>query len=380
MNSSPLIIDQRSASVELTSAEVKEWATGRRVFVSSLITDMPNEREAARQAISSIGAIPVMFEDLGGQDVSAEQAYLAGVRSSDVYVGLWGPRYGVQMSDGYSATHAEFREAERNGLRLCIFVNGADSGSMDGQQRDLVAGARNMYTTSSWSSPDHLREQIVRRLADLAAEEMAPWVRIGSLLIRAREISSNGDIVVIHADARTPRIHAELVQLRERSSDVVFTTPSDSTMGRVIDLHSSSRVIGVHSEKITLRVFDKRGATMRMSMNGVPADELAERALADALFGTQTLSREASWMQQAVDPLAPLRGLELDDIVLRPIVRLLVSENLFVSGAASTIDFFALSPSSGGKRLLRLSWTPVQQYQNEPVPAQRSIEGTVPGL
>jgi hypothetical protein len=380
MNTTPLTIDQRSASIDLTPAEIREWATGRRIFVSSLITDMPSEREAARQAVTSIGATPVMFEDLGGQDISAEQAYLSGVRSSDVYLGLWGPRYGVQMSDGYSATHTEFREAERNGLRLCIFVNTANSGSMDGQQRDLVAGTRNMYTTSSWSTPDHLREQIVRRLSDLAAEEMAPWVRIGTLLIRAREISSNGDNVIVHADTRSQQVHAELVRLRERSSDVVFTTPSDSKTARLVDLQSTSRVFGVHSEVIALRVSDNRGSGMRMNVNGVSADELSERALADALFGTRTMPRDASWMQEKADPLAPLRGLQLHDVALRPISRLLVCEHLFVSGAAATVDFFALSPARAGERFLKLSWTPVQQYQNEPRPAQRHIEGTVSGL
>ncbi|KLO46596.1 hypothetical protein ABW17_01695 [Mycobacterium nebraskense] len=137
-----LLVDQRSASLAASEHDVRAWASGRRVFVSSLITDMPAERSAARTAIETVGATPVMFEDLGPQDVSAEQAYLAGVRSSDVYVGMWGRRYGVRMPDGYSATHAEFLEAERNGLRLCLFVHGEGSGDMDGAQRDLIQGDR----------------------------------------------------------------------------------------------------------------------------------------------------------------------------------------------------------------------------------------------
>ena len=45
-----------------------------------------------------------MFKDLGPKYVSAEQAYLSRVRSSDIYVGMWGPPYGVRMADGYFAT------------------------------------------------------------------------------------------------------------------------------------------------------------------------------------------------------------------------------------------------------------------------------------
>src|SRR5689334_4693813 len=111
MNEASLLIDQRSVSLAASEPDVRAWAVGRRVFVSSLITDMPEERAAVRSAIESIGATPVMFEDLGAQDISSDQAYLSGVRSSEVYVGMWGERYGVRMSDGYSATHAEFLEA-----------------------------------------------------------------------------------------------------------------------------------------------------------------------------------------------------------------------------------------------------------------------------
>lgn len=100
MTDASLLVDQRSASLTASEQDVTAWANGRRVFVSSLITDMPQERSAVRAAIESIGATPVMFEDLGPLDVSADQAYLAGVRSSEVYVGMWGPRYGVRMPDG----------------------------------------------------------------------------------------------------------------------------------------------------------------------------------------------------------------------------------------------------------------------------------------
>jgi hypothetical protein len=189
-----LLIDQRSASLAASERDVRDWASGRRVFVSSLITDMPAERSAVRAALETVGATPVMFEDLGPQDVSAEQAYLSGVRSSDIYVGMWGPRYGVRMADGYSATHAEFLEAERNGLRLCAFVHGESSGEMDGPQRDLVQGARNLYTTSSWTDPADLGLRVQRRLEDLAAEDLAPWVRIGRAVFRATEIVNDSKL------------------------------------------------------------------------------------------------------------------------------------------------------------------------------------------
>ena len=119
---------------------------------------------------------------------------------------------------------------------------------------------------------------------------------------------------------------------------------------------------------------------MRASINGVSADEVGQRALSDGLFGTSLLGQQMGWMARPIDPLAPLRGLALDDSVLRPVARLLFAERLITDQAASRIDSFALGPSHQGARRLRATWTPPQVYVNEPDPAPVSIDGTVTGL
>ena len=62
-------------------------------------------------------------------------------------------------------------------------------------------------------------------------------------------------------------------------------------------------------------------------------NEVANRPTADG-----SLSR-------LIDPLAPLRGLGLDDSVLRPVSRLLFAERLISDQVASMIDTFVLGPS-----------------------------------
>lgn len=381
MNDMPLLLDQRSASLAASEQDVKAWASGRRVFVSSLITDMPHERAAVREAIEAVGATPVMFEDLGAQDVSAEQAYLSGVRSSEVYVGMWGPRYGVRMPAGYSATHAEFVEAERNGLRLCLFVHGETSGEMDGSQHDLIQSARNLYTTSPWSDPSDLGQRVQRRLGELAAEELAPWVRVGRVLFRAREITNDGKTIRITSAVRSDAVHSELVRLRDnRASGVPFAYPNHAQSVQVTELATRTVSTVGHEEHLTLISQDQRGSNIRASINGLSADEVSRRALSDGLFGTSTLGQQAGWAVQPIDPLEELRGLVLDDSILRPVARLLFAERLLSEQVASRIDSFILGPSHQGARRLRAAWTPVQAYVNEPDPAPMSIDGTVTGL
>ncbi len=375
-----ILIDQRSASISPSDALVREWAAGRRVFVSSLITDMPEERAAVRAAIAGIGATPVMFEDLGGQDIDATQAYLAGVRSSDIYVGAFGPRYGVRMQSGYSATHAEFLEAELQGLRLCIFVNGQSGNDMDGPQRDLISGAQNLYTTSPWTTPEDLGVRVALRLVGLAGEDLAPWIRVGRLIFRANSITSGAQQIVIDADVRSNAVHSELVSLRDsRSGDLPFASPSEASRVQLSGLSTTIRSTALHEEHLTLDKRPQQQSGMRMSMNGVSADQVTFFSLSDGLLGTQLLGQN-TWGTRAEDPLQDLRSLGLDDAILRPISRLLIAEFLLANEIAASIDAFDLGPSHAGSRRLRVTWTPRRQYVNSPDAAAMTLDGLVSGL
>ncbi|MFJ6678621.1 DUF4062 domain-containing protein [Microbacterium sp. NPDC091382] len=377
-----LLIDQRSASLALPESELSAWGSGRRVFVSSVITGFAAERAAVRSAIEGLGATPVMFEEeLGAQDVSAEQAYLAGVRSSEIYVGLFGARYGVRMSDGSSATHAELLEAEREGLRLCLFVNGESSGEMDRAQRDLVDGARNLYTTSSWSDAADLGRRVRRRLVDLAGEELAPWVRVGRAVFRAKEFTFDDRSVTIQADIRSAVVHDELVRMRDQRSSVPYASASDARNATVSAL--ATRVVSSsrYEERITLSLSERNGLGRgAMTINNIPAEEVARRALSDGLIGTQELRQQMFGMARPIDPLEQLRGASLDDAILRPVASLLFAERLMVEGVAGRVNSFTLGPSHQGSRKLKATWTPPRIYSNAPGPTPVSIEGLISGV
>jgi len=93
-----------SASLAASEVDVRVWATaaGACLCRASSLTCPGNARRCA-PAIEAVGATAVMFEDLGAQDVSAEQAYLSGVRSSEVYVGCACSCTGKHRRDGRSS-------------------------------------------------------------------------------------------------------------------------------------------------------------------------------------------------------------------------------------------------------------------------------------
>lgn len=47
---------------------VAEWARGKRVFILSVMAELPEKREVEAAAARTVGATPVMFELLGGRD------------------------------------------------------------------------------------------------------------------------------------------------------------------------------------------------------------------------------------------------------------------------------------------------------------------------
>ena len=85
------------------------------VFISSLITNFEQIRNAVKTAIVTLRHDPIMAEDFGAQPNSPQVACLQGLRRSDVVVLVLGEHYGSkQAGSGLSATHEEYRDAKGN--------------------------------------------------------------------------------------------------------------------------------------------------------------------------------------------------------------------------------------------------------------------------
>src|SRR5262249_16013631 len=76
-----------------------------RVFVSSTLGELANERRAVARAISSLRLTPVMFEQ-GARPHPPRELYRAYVSQSDVFIGLYWQRYG-QPAAGTSVSGLE---------------------------------------------------------------------------------------------------------------------------------------------------------------------------------------------------------------------------------------------------------------------------------
>lgn len=216
-----LLVDL-SPAPPVDDAAVRAWAGSQTVFVSSVIVGMDRERIAAGEAAERLGALAQLFERFGGRDDDPEDAYLGGVAASDVYLGLLGPRYGKPLKSGYSATHAEYNEAVQRGLRVSVWSTEDD---LDGRQRDFLEAVRVFHTTGSYGSPEDLGAKVERRLREMAAEALSPWVKVCNAVFRATKVTDDGaSVLSAPVSVTTP--------LRPPLRRAVPTSPSAATLTR----------------------------------------------------------------------------------------------------------------------------------------------------
>ncbi|MFI8595251.1 ATP-binding protein [Microbacterium sp. NPDC078428] len=140
-----------------------------RIFVSSTLRELEAERRAARAAIEGLRLAPVMFE-LGARPHPPRDLYRAYLEQSDVFVGVYGDRYGwVAPGEEISGLEDEYRLTPRSMPKL-IYIRESDS--REARLVELIDRIRDDDTASykSFSHPDELAELIEADLATLLAE------------------------------------------------------------------------------------------------------------------------------------------------------------------------------------------------------------------
>ena len=140
-----------------------------RVFVSSTIKELAAERKAARAAIERLHLAPVMFE-LGARPHPPRDLYRAYLGQSDVFVGLYGDRYGwVAPGEVVSGLEDEYNLSP--GLPKLIYIR-EPADDRDPRLAGLLDRVRDDDGASFkyYSTPQELRRLLEADLATLLAE------------------------------------------------------------------------------------------------------------------------------------------------------------------------------------------------------------------
>jgi uncharacterized protein YwgA len=377
----PLIVDVASSRRRLPPEEFHAWAATRTVFLSSEMGALAPLRRQVSQALRQVGFSVVAFEDLGGRDEGVEHAYMDGVARSDVYVGIVADRYGTMLSSGRSPTHEEYREARRLGKRISVWT-AADDSRRQGNAKDFVQEVRAFHTTGAFVDADDLVERLVERLAEIAADDEAPWIKLGDVCLRASRIRVEGRAVRILADIRDAAVARMLEDMCAgrfgRAATVSIATTDRAGTATVQNVVSDRQSTSLRSMELLAEVaWGPSGNAAARGLNGLSADDVIEAQLRAGLLREPlppVLSGALVGMLDLDDPLAPLDGLNLTPAAEEAVGALLLSEWLLGGGRASHVERFALGPSHHGSRRMELVYGEPRRYDGE-TPATRTVAG-----
>jgi predicted ATPase len=143
-----------------------------RVFVSSTLGELAEERRAVSRAISALRLTPVMFE-LGARPYPPTELYQAYLVQSDVFIGMYWQRYGQLVPGGQiSGLEQEFQLSGE--LPRLLYVK-APAPDREPRLADLLARIREESSTSyrSFRTPAELGRLVRDDLAVLLSERFA---------------------------------------------------------------------------------------------------------------------------------------------------------------------------------------------------------------
>jgi hypothetical protein len=329
--------------------------------------ELSSLRKRLAAAIVEAGAQPVWFEDFGGRDDDAEVAYLDEVATSTIYLGVLGRIYGaLDRRTRLSATHAEYREAERLGLPVTVWASDVDQ--MNADQYRFLQEVRTFHTTGSFTDAEDLAAKLHRRLQEMCAEAVSPWIKLGEVMIRAHTVIDNGSAIVVRASVHTSAATAALEEMRPnmfRSNDQQLTWAGRSVAVRVNTVETTTSSARSSRLEIVLERRDPRtsspfpmGTSLSTGGRTFSSEDLAVLDVRHALFGEEKPPGVYGLGGTFRELLADLPTANLPTAQYQAAFSLVATEALVRSGHAQRVDRAQVSPAGPDGRQVRMMWTP----------------------
>lgn len=156
-----------------------------RVFVSSTMKDLPNERFAVVERLKSFNVDVINAEGINPSGLGSWDTLEAKIDSADIFVLILGNAYGWVPKDGpkkeleLSVTHLELKYAQELGIPVLSFLKnleyGADSHSEDAKRRDAfrkeVQDWKDGYFTAGFDLAHDLSSKVADAFISLLMDE-----------------------------------------------------------------------------------------------------------------------------------------------------------------------------------------------------------------
>jgi predicted ATPase len=141
-----------------------------RVFVSSTLGELAEERQAVSRAISALRLTPVLFE-AGARPHPPREVYRAYLAQSDVFIGLYWQRYG-QVNPGMAVSGLEEEFQLSAGMPRLLYVK-APAPEREPRLAELLSRIRTEASYRRFGTPAELGRLVRDDLAALLSERFA---------------------------------------------------------------------------------------------------------------------------------------------------------------------------------------------------------------
>ena len=264
-----------------------------RVFVSSTLGELAEERRAVSRAISALRLTPVMFE-LGARPYPPAELYRAYLAQSDVFIGLYWQRYG-QLVPGTEVSGLEEEFELSAELPRLLYVK-APAPDREPRLADLLARVKDEASASyrSFRTPAELGRLVRDDLAVLLSERFAAAAGQAA----AATPSSAG--------ARGPRpLPVSMTSLlgRERAIDEVAGLVERPEV-RLVTLTGPG---GVGKTRLAVAVGERLHDCFGAGTVFVPLDAVTDPGLVPAAIGRMA-GASLAWTGSPVEALAETFG------------------------------------------------------------------------
>ena len=152
-----------------------------RVFISSVQSEFAKERAMLGEYIRRDALLgkffeTFLFEDVPANEASPQQVYLSEVEMSDIYLGLYGNKYGYEDAEGVSPTEREYdRAAELHKTRL-IFIKSIDEDNRHPKESAIIKKAERDIVRKTFVDAEGLRTSVYASLVRyLEEKEYIRW-------------------------------------------------------------------------------------------------------------------------------------------------------------------------------------------------------------
>jgi hypothetical protein len=280
------------------------------IFISGTMRDPPTERKRVAAAIREMGHEPVWAEGRGATNRPSRDECEHMARTCDIYLGLYGLRYGWKFppEEAISATEFEWQTARQAGKPMLIY---RQKGQPDPEQAAFLKKVGDWQQGRFWYEFENLDDLLPRLKDDLArliAESFHP-PRPGLLAdyrAHLRELYKNLDLAGIPVDPGVTmpldRVYIKLRALPEREEAArreAALPPEAEELPRRLAEHLWRQ-----------REEWEEAARRLEEAQPIPPEEAIARhdrlaILGEAGAGKSTLLRHLAW-ERAGDPEAPL--------------------------------------------------------------------------